>query len=234
MKKLILTCALVTFSLMSFAQNLNTLTAKEKMAGFQLLFDGKTLTGWHTYNKPGMIGNCWTVEDGVIYFDMTKKERGDLITDAEFENYDFSVEWRISKNGNSGIIFNVTEDLKYHSTYNTGPEMQVLDNDGHPDGKIFNHRSGDLYDLIKSSSEPVKPVGEWNTARIVCNRGLLQQYLNGVKVVETRYDDANWKTMIAGSKFKNMPAFGLNMKGRIALQDHGNPVWFRNIKIKKL
>ncbi len=234
MKKLILTCALMTFGLMAFAQSLNSLTAKEKKAGFQLLFDGKTLAGWHTYNKPGMIGNCWTVEDGVISFDMTKKERGDLVTDAEFENYDFSVEWRISKNGNSGIIFNVTEDLKYHSTYNTGPEMQVLDNDGHPDGKIFNHRSGDLYDLIKSSSEPVKPVGEWNTARIVCNRGLLQQYLNGVKVVETRYDDANWKAMIAGSKFKTMPAFGLNMKGRIALQDHGNPVWFRNIKIKKL
>ena len=234
MKKLILTCALMTFGLMAFAQSLNTLTAKEKKAGFQLLFDGKTLAGWHTYNKPGVIGNCWTVEDGVISFDRTKKERGDLITDAEFENYDFSVEWRISKNGNSGIIFNVTEDLKYGSTYNTGPEMQVLDNDGHPDGKIFNHRSGDLYDLIKSSSEPVKPVGEWNTARIVCNRGLLQQYLNGVKVVETRYDDANWKTMIAGSKFKTMPAFGLNMKGRIALQDHGNPVWFRNIKIKKL
>ena len=234
MKKLILTCALMTFGLMAFAQSLNTLTAKEKKAGFQLLFDGKTLAGWHTYNKPGVIGNCWTVEDGVISFDMTKKERGDLITDAEFENYDFSVEWRISKNGNSGIIFNVTEDLKYGSTYNTGPEMQVLDTDGHPDGKIFNHRSGDLYDLIKSSSEPVKPVGEWNTARIVCNRGLLQQYLNGVKVVETRYDDANWKTMIAGSKFKTMPAFGLNMKGRLALQDHGNPVWFRNIKIKKL
>lgn len=234
MKKLILTCTLMTFCMFSFAQSLNTLTSKEKKVGFQLLFDGKTLTGWHTYNKPGVIGDCWTVADDVISFDMTKKERGDLITDAEFENYDFSVEWRISKNGNSGIIFNVTEDLKYHSTYNTGPEMQVLDNDGHPDGKIFNHRSGDLYDLIKSSSEPVKPLGEWNTARIVCNRGLLQQYLNGVKVVETRYDDANWKTMIAGSKFKNMPAFGLNMKGRIALQDHGNPVWFRNIKIKKL
>jgi uncharacterized protein YaiE (UPF0345 family) len=234
MKKLILTCVLVTFGFMSFAQSMNTLTAKEKKAGFQLLFDGKTLKGWHTYNKPGVIGDCWTVVDGEISFDMSKKERGDLITDAEFENYDFSVEWRISKNGNSGIIFNVTEDPKYHSTYNTGPEMQVLDNDGHPDGKIFNHRSGDLYDLIKSSSEPVKPVGEWNTARIVCNRGLLQQYLNGVKVVETRYDDANWKTMIAGSKFKGMPAFGLNMKGRLALQDHGNPVWFRNIKIKLL
>ena len=98
MKKLILTCALMTFGLMAFAQSLNSLTAKEKKAGFQLLFDGKTLAGWHTYNKPGMIGNCWTVEDGVISFDMTKKERGDLVTDAEFENYDFSVEWRILKN----------------------------------------------------------------------------------------------------------------------------------------
>ena len=233
MKKWIVTCALLTMGSMAFAQ-VNTLTKKEKKDGFQLLFDGKTLDGWHTYNKPGFTGNCWSVVDGVISFDVTKKERGDLITNETFENYDFSIEWRISPNGNSGIIFNVTEDPKYHSTYNTGPEMQVLDNEGHPDGKIFNHRSGDLYDLIKSSSEPVKAVGEWNTARIVCNRGLLQQYLNGVKVVETRYDDENWKKMIAGSKFKTMPGFGVNMNGRIALQDHGNPVWFRNVKIKKL
>jgi hypothetical protein len=233
MKKWIVTCALLTMGSMAFAQ-VNTLTKKEKKDGFQLLFDGKTLEGWHTYNKPGFTGNCWSVVDGVISFDVTKKERGDLITNETFENYDFSIEWRISPNGNSGIIFNVTEDPKYHSTYNTGPEMQVLDNEGHPDGKIFNHRSGDLYDLIKSSSEPVKAVGEWNTARIVCNRGLLQQYLNGVKVVETRYDDENWKKMIAGSKFKTMPGFGVNMNGRIALQDHGNPVWFRNVKIKKL
>jgi hypothetical protein len=233
MKKWIVTCALMTMGSMAFAQ-LNTLTKKEKKDGFQLLFDGKSLDGWHTYNKPGFTGNCWSVVDGVISFDVTKKERGDLITNEAFENYDFSIEWRISPNGNSGIIFNVTEDPKYHSTYNSGPEMQVLDNEGHPDGKIFNHRSGDLYDLIKSSSEPVKAVGEWNTARIVCNRGLLQQYLNGVKVVETRYDDENWKKMIAGSKFKTMPGFGVDMKGRIALQDHGNPVWFRNVKIKKL
>ncbi|CAM3450495.1 DUF1080 domain-containing protein [Aquirufa ecclesiirivi] len=234
MKKFILACSLMAMGIVTLAQTANTLTSKEKKEGYQLLFDGTTLKGWHAYNKPGTVGTSWSVTNGEIGFDVTKKDGGDLTTDQEFENYDFSVDWKISPKGNSGIIFNVTEDAKYHSSYNTGPEMQVLDSDGHPDGKIFNHRAGDLYDLIHSSKETAKPVGEWNTARIVNNRGLLQLYLNGEKVVETRYDDENWKKMIAGSKFKNMPGFGVNMKGRISLQDHGNPVWFRNIKIKKL
>ncbi|WP_395766879.1 DUF1080 domain-containing protein [Aquirufa sp.] len=235
MKKLILICACMASGMMAFGQGLNTLSKQEKKAGFKLLFDGKTFAGWHTYGKPGKVGASWTIEDGVIGFDLARKDGGDIITDAEFENYDFSVDWKISPNGNSGIIFNVTEDpVKYRSTYNTGPEMQVLDDAGHPDGKINKHNSGDLYDLIKSSVNVTKPVGEWNTARIVNNRGLLQLYLNGSKVVETRTDDENWKAMVAGSKFKTMPGFGVNMRGRIALQDHGNPVWYRNIKIKEL
>ena len=110
----------------------------------------------------------------------------------------------------------------------------MLDNDGHPDGKIIKHRAGDLYDLIKSSSEPVKPVGEWNAVEIISNKGKLEIFLNGTNVVTTIMWDDNWRQLIAGSKFKDMPDFGTFKKGRIALQDHGNTVWYRNIKIKKL
>ena len=235
MKKQLITLAFSLFALSAIAQMPNTLSKKEKKKGWILLFDGKTTKGWHTYNKP-TASEAWQIKDDALVMNAAadKTQRGDLTTDEEYENYDFSIDWKISKNGNSGVIFNVVEDPKYSQSYFTGPEMQVLDSDGHPDGKIIKHRTSDLYDLITSSPETVKPVGEWNTAKIVQNRGLLQFYLNGTKVMETRTDDENWKTMIAGSKFKNMPAFGKSSKGHLCLQDHGNEVWYRNIKIRKL
>ena len=204
--------------------------------GFKPIFDGKTTTGWHSYGKT-TAGSGWKVEDGVLHFDPEAAKNGqggDLVTDLEYENFHLKLDWKVASKANSGIIFYIKDDItKYKNTYDTGLEMQVLDNDGHPDGKIIKHRAGDLYDLISSSSEPVKPVGEWNTAEIVCKNGKLTFVLNGVIVVETMLWDDNFKALISGSKFANWPNFGTFKKGKIALQDHGDNVWYRNIMIKE-
>lgn len=218
----------------------NTLTKQEKKEGFQLLFDGSTTSGWHTYGY-NTAGNAWAVSHGAISLNMatknnwTKNESHDLVTNEEYENFHFSYDWKIGTNGNSGVIFLVNEDkAKFRNTYQTGPEMQVIDNNGHPDAKNIKHRAGDLYDLISSSSEPAKPALEWNHAEIILNKGKLDFYLNGVHIINTTMWDDNWKKMVAGSKFKSMPAFATFTKGRIALQEHGEEVWFRNLKIRKL
>ncbi|MFT3932105.1 MAG: DUF1080 domain-containing protein [Chitinophagaceae bacterium] len=203
--------------------------------GFVSLFDGTTKNGWHSYGKSGPSDSTFKVVDGTLMFDSSVHHGTDLVTDGSYENFDLKLEWKISKNGNSGIIFLVQEDTtKYKNTYNSGPEMQVLDNDGHPDGKITKHRAGDLYDLIKSTSEPVKPVGEWNQVEIIVNNAKLELKLNGVTTVSTTLWDDNWKKLVAGSKFKDMPNWGTFKSGKIALQNHGNTVWYRNIEIKKL
>jgi len=223
---------LISFS--GFAQNhLNELSVKEKAAGWKLLFDGVSTNGWHTYNK-NTIGKAWKVEAGALCFDTTQKDGGDIVTEKSFSNFHLKLQWKVAKNANSGIIFYVNEDAKYDHPWRTGMEMQVLDNDGHPDGKIIKHRAGDLYDLVKSSSEPVKPVGEWNDAEIISDKGKLKLILNGVTIVETTLWNEAWTKLIAGSKFKNMPDFGTFKSGKISLQDHGDVVCFRNIKVKEL
>jgi len=207
--------------------------------GWISLFDGKTTTGWHKYGG-GPVGSAWKVADSAIYLDTAvkvngKRDGGDIVTDDEFENFDLKLEWKIAKNGNSGVMFCVHEDTtKYKDPYQTGPEMQVLDNDGHPDGKIKKHRAGDLYDLISCSKETVRPVGEWNQVEIKLLNGKLDFYLNGENVVSTTMWDDNWNKLVAGSKFKTMPGFGTFKKGHIDLQDHECMVWFRNIMVKKL
>jgi hypothetical protein len=232
---------LLALSLMAFTPKetilVNRTVQDEK--GWTALFDGKTLNGWHSYGKK-TVGASWKVEDGSLFFNGSKKDAaekgsGDLVTDKAYENFHLKIDWKISKNGNSGVIFWVQEDtVKYKQTYHTGPEMQVLDNDGHADGKIPKHRAGNLYDLVAGKEGAVKPVGEWNTSEIISNKGKLDLILNGVTVVSTNYNDDNWRQMIAGSKFKAMPDFGTIFKGHFALQDHGNDVWFKNIVIKKL
>lgn len=200
------------------------------------LFDGKTTQGWHNYGKT-TVGERWKAEDGALHLTPkdASKTGGDLVTDKEYSNFHLKLEWKISEKGNSGIFLFVKEDAeKYPTAYLTGLEMQVLDNDGHKDGKIISHRAGDLYDLIKSSSEPVKPVGQWNKVEVISNNGKLDFKLNGVHIVSTVMGDEKWKALVAGSKFANFKGFGIYKSGKIALQDHNDEVWYRNISIKEL
>ena len=214
------------------------LNQQEQNEGWKLLFDGQSTNGWHTYGK-STIGKAWKVVDGTLFFDgavkkQNRNEGGDIVTSEEFENFHLKLDWKISPNGNSGIIFYVHEDpAKYPSPWQTGPEMQVLDNNGHPDAKIHTHRAGDLYDLI-AAKENLRPVGEWNEVEIIANRGDLKFFMNGEQVLHTTMWDDNWRDMVAKSKFKSMPGFGTYKKGKIVLQDHDDNVWYRNIRIREL
>ncbi|MEP7210758.1 MAG: DUF1080 domain-containing protein [Alphaproteobacteria bacterium] len=208
----------------------NTLSAAEKSAGWKLLFNGKDFTGWRVY-RAGDVAAPWSVADGAITVSGPGK---DIITADEYGDFELSVDWKISPAGNSGIIYMVKEDPSAPETYSTGPEMQVLDNERHADGKLESHRAGALYDLVAPTKAAAKPVGEWNTARIKVSHGKIEHWLNGEKVVESPYGNDKWRAMVAGSKFKSMPLFGKASAGHIALQDHGDQVWYRNIKVRKL
>jgi Domain of Unknown Function (DUF1080) len=213
------------------AQPPNTLTKTEKQEGWVLLFDGNTTNGWHTYGQPG---TDWIAKDGAVTPGPDQKH-GDLVTNDSYGDFDLKLEWKISPGGNSGVLFDIQEDTtKYKETYITGPEMQVLDNDLNNDGKIHKHRAGDLYDLIACSTETVKPVGQWNEVEIYSKGDQLKLYLNGMNVVSTTRWDDHWRDMVAHSKFRNWADFGVAHSGKIALQYHDFPVWFRNIKIKQL
>lgn len=211
------------------AQAINTLTRAERAAGWRLLFNGKDLNDWRVYRKPN-IPPQWTIEDGAIT--LTAGGAGDLMTREEYGSFDLKLDWKIAPGGNSGVIYLVKEADTLGQTYFTGPEMQVLDDDGHADGRTPSHRAGAIYDMVVPKAGAVKPVGQWNQARVVVRNGRIEHWLNGVKVAEASYGDDAWRRMVAGSKFKDMAQFGKASSGHIALQDHGNRVWFRNIKLK--
>jgi cytochrome c len=238
--KIALLLLMVLVSALAYSQSVapNTLTEKEKKEGWKLLFDGKSTTGWRTYNSK-TVGPAWKVKDGALYLDTLDKKDwqtkgGDIVTDKEFENFELTLDWKIAPCGNSGVIFNVVESKKNEYVWYTGPEIQILDNSCHPDGKIPKHRAGNLYDLIASKTESVKPAGEWNHYKIISNKGLLEIWLNEVEQVKTQMFTPEWGALIKESKFKNRPDFGKAHKGKISLQDHGNMVWFMNVKIKEL
>lgn len=204
----------------------NRLTEEEKSAGWKLLFDGQTKEGWRNYGKDG-IGNGWQVKDGALV--RASNGAGDIITQNEYGDYELSLEYRISPGGNSGIMFGVQEIDG--PPWHTGPEIQIQDNkEGHDPQK-----SGWLYQFYKADTDATKPAGEWNHIRFVLrNDGKSALWMNGVKYYEFEKGDEDWKKKLAKSKFADLPKFAHFDKGHLCLQDHGDEVAFRNIKIKPL
>ncbi|MCP3930741.1 MAG: DUF1080 domain-containing protein [Bacteroidetes bacterium] len=220
----------------------NALTAKEKEDGWQLLFDGTTSTGWRGYKKE-TFPNGWAIEDGAMMCkgsgrgEAGASEGGDVVYDKEFGNFHFKVDWKISEGGNSGIFYLGQEEME--TIWRTAPEMQVLDNEKHPDamlGKDGNRQAGSLYDLIPAKPQNAKPVGEWNTAEVICYKGTVVHRQNGENVLEYHLWTPEWEEMVANSKFPGLNPDWAKVaeKGLIGLQDHGDDVWFRNIKIKEM
>ncbi|MEN6324342.1 MAG: DUF1080 domain-containing protein [Proteiniphilum sp.] len=220
-------CLFVTFT----QAQLPVLTKKEIRQGWVLLFDGSTSSGWKHY-KGGPFPNGWIIENGVLTLDNTVKPRpGDIITEEQFSNFELSLEFRITKGANSGIKYFILPGT------NLGLEFQILDDENHPDakqGKNGNRLQGGLYDLIAPKGKKDKPIGEWNHARIISKGNHVEHWLNGKKVVTFERGSDAFKTLIAGSKYKDSKDFSTPAQTSILLQDHGNVVSFRNIKIRKL
>jgi hypothetical protein len=207
---------------------MNTLTQAERAAGWRLLFDGRTTDGWRGYHMDS-VPSGWMVVDGAL---TRVGEGGDIITKDQFGNFELSLEWMIGPGGNSGIMYRVTEEYDY--SYKSGPEMQVLDDAGHPDGQSRLTAAGSDYGLYPSPAGVVKPAGQWNRVRILVNGNHAEHWLNGTQVVEYELGSADWAARVKASKFAEWPNYGLAKTGYLALQDHGNWVAYRNIKIRML
>ncbi len=232
--KLLGVFTLATLSLMNvFAQKTTTATHKHKWI---TLFDGKTLKGWHGYNKTGAVSN-WEVRDGAMTCLGAAKEAsgGDIVTDKVFSDFELTWEWKVDKGSNSGVMYHVLEGAKWHSPYETGPEYQVLDDVGFPEKLEDWQKAGADYGMTPPNDMKVlKPVGEWNTSRIIFRKGHVEHWLNNKKIVEFDAWTSEWNKKRAASKWKDYPDYGIAKTGKIALQDHGDKAYYKNIKIRPL
>lgn len=223
--------------------SINKLTVDEINESWVLLFDGKTSKGWRGYNKTD-FPSAWVISDGTLHCtgsgtgEAGAENGGDIIYDKKFKYFHLKLEWKISSGGNSGIFY-LGQEIPEWPIYKTAPEMQVLDNGNNTDaqmGKDGNRMAGSLYDLIPAKPQNAKPAGEWNTAEIIVYKGTVIHKQNGETVLEYHLWTDDWKKMVAESKFPNLNEKWADVatEGYIALQDHGDDVWFRNVKIKEL
>ena len=198
-----------------------------------VLFDGTRTDAWKGYGKDAPLSACgWLVEAGTLRAAPEAQTKCDLATKETFKDFDLELEWKVSPGGNSGVMYDVAESDK--PSYHTGPEMQVLDDDGHPDGQNPKTSAGSLYALVAPVGKTLKPVGQWNQARLVKKGAHVEHWLNGTKVVEYELGSPALAALIAESKFKEMPRFAKEGQGRLVLQHHGQEVWFRNVRVKKI
>jgi len=215
------------------AQKQNSLTPSEQKAGWVLLFDGKTAKGWQHWNKPEFPTEAWEIKDGELVSKLAElKDGGDIVTTENYSNFELTLDFKITKGANSGIKY-------FYQNYEQGGwlglEYQVLDNATTDEGKIPNHVCGSLYDMFKPNADVSKPVGQWNTIKIISKGNHVEHWLNGKMILAFELTSNAFKNALAQSKYKNaVPAFGSIAKGRILLQHHGSVVAFRNIKLKKL
>ncbi|HAB29527.1 MAG TPA: DUF1080 domain-containing protein [Gemmatimonadetes bacterium] len=207
---------------------INTLTDAEREAGWELLFDGQSTDGWRGYMMDA-VPEGWQVLDG----ELTRVGRGrDLITTAQFENFDLTLEWKVELGGNSGILFRAVEGPE--QIYMGAPEMQILDDDNHADGRSPLTSVGSNYAIHPAPRGLAHPVGEWNSVRILVNGYHVEHWLNGFRTVEYELGSVDWLERVAASKFSQWPEYGQASRGHIGLQEHGDVVAFRNIKIRRL
>ena len=212
----------------------NTLIDKEKTNGWKLLFDGKTTNGWHGYNLK-VFPDCWTIEDGALT--MNSKGGGedqDIVTNQTYRNFAFSIDYKLTKGANSGVIFQVAENPKYKFPYETGPEFQIIDHENWPDKLEDWQINGANYAMYPPMVRPYKPLGEWNHLFLVVTGNQVTQILNGEVVVKYEKNSEEWLKLRNSGKWSNFPDWGKFDEGHISLQNHGTKVWYRNIKIKEL
>jgi hypothetical protein len=212
----------------------NALTAAEKSAGWTLLFDGRSLDGWRGYKKADAAGLRWKIDDGALSLPAATApgtQAGDIISKDTFEQFELVFDWRIAPGGNSGVKYFILEDRDSA----IGHEYQVIDDERHADAKVGPHRqTAAFYDVLPAADRPLKPAGEWNTTRIAVRGQTVEHWLNGKKVLQYELGSPALKAAIEKSKFKGIERFGTRQNGHILLQDHGNQVWFRTIKIHRL